>query len=66
MKTMYKKIVLRSMMLLLAVGLVFGISSCSRDDDGDGSGFSVFWQEVAENKPARSIYRCGFFIIIGF
>lgn len=36
MKTMYKKIVLRSMMLLLAVGLVFGISSC-RDDDGGGS-----------------------------
>lgn len=38
MKTMYKKIVLRSLMLLLAVGLVFGISSCSRDDDGGGSG----------------------------
>ena len=37
MKTMYKKIVLRSLMLLLAVGLVFGISSCSRDDDGGGS-----------------------------
>lgn len=36
MKTMYKKIVLRSMMLLLAVGLVFGISSCSRDDEGGG------------------------------
>lgn len=38
MKTMYKKIVLRSLMLLLAVSLVFGISSCSRDDDGGGSG----------------------------
>lgn len=38
MKTMYKKIVLRSMMLLMALGLVFGISSCSRDDDGGGSG----------------------------
>lgn len=38
MKTIYKKIVLRSMMLLLAVGLVFGISSCSRDDDGGRSG----------------------------
>lgn len=38
MKTMYKKIVLRSMMLLMALGLVFGISSCSRDDDGDGGG----------------------------
>lgn len=38
MKTMYKKIVLRSMMLLIALGLVFGISSCSRDDDGGGSG----------------------------
>ena len=37
MKTMYKKIVLRSMMLLMALGLVFGISSCSRDDDGGGS-----------------------------
>ena len=37
MKTMYQKIVLRSMMLLMALGLVFGISSCSRDDDSDGS-----------------------------
>ena len=33
MKTMYKKIVMRSIMLLMALGLVFGISSCSRDDD---------------------------------
>lgn len=38
MKTMYKKIVMRSMMLLMALGLVFGMSSCSRDNDGDGSG----------------------------
>lgn len=33
MKTMYKKIVLRSMMLLMALGLVFGISSCRDGDD---------------------------------
>lgn len=42
MKTMYKKIVLRSLMLLLAVGLVFGISSCSRDDDGGGKDGNMY------------------------
>ena len=38
MKTMYKKIVMRGLMLLMTLSLIFGISSCSRDDDGDGSG----------------------------
>lgn len=42
MKTMYKKIVLRSMMLLMALGLVFGISSCSRDDDGGGKDGNMY------------------------
>lgn len=36
MKTMYKKIVMKSMMFLMALGLVFGISSC-RDDDNNGN-----------------------------
>lgn len=36
MKTMYKKIVMRSLMLLMALGLIFGISSC-RDDKSDGT-----------------------------
>ncbi len=35
---MYKKIVMRGLMLLMTLSLIFGISSCSRDDDGDGSG----------------------------
>ena len=35
---MYKKIEMRGLMLLMTLSLIFGISSCSRDDDGDGSG----------------------------
>lgn len=35
MKTVYKKILLRSLMLLLAVGLVFGISSCRSGNDAE-------------------------------
>lgn len=35
---MYKKIVLRSVMLLMVVGLVFGISSCRGDDNSPQPG----------------------------
>lgn len=46
MKTTYKKIVLRSVMLLLAVGLMFGISSCRSGGDDPGP-----------NNPAGNKYK---------
>lgn len=42
MKTIYKKIVLRSIMLLMALGLVFGISSCRGDDGGESNNSGQF------------------------
>lgn len=38
MKTMYKKLVLKCMMMLLATAFIFTLSSCSDRDDDDAGG----------------------------